>query len=512
MQHLGEEILESLAQRYPVSCGSDEFYFFPHIRLPDTDWGRWDSFSPSSVKETAVLISGWEAGLGRLEPSVTDTAERTDSSLLQRFLRTLREELTYVLAWERQPTLYLTLLIVGMIEALEAEDSQEAVLLRGRGLPAFLNEAAGNLRDVPELFRELALDMLPETREFLTSIESVHGGLSLALRALDEFERKITGLPTVKGFTLAPELYEKIVLSHFGCGKSLEEIREALDKETAEMEDILKGSAGRILHKKAPQKRTGGGWHEALKYIRAPEAGRDGIIGLYAAEVKRLAAHSVEQGFIKMGLLSASPARVAPVPAHLMSVRKASGYSISPVHPPAGGVFYLINDEPSLEMSMLTAHETYPGHHMLDTSRLMLNNPLRRAMEFPLYYEGWACFSEELLWSTGYYATEDERFILARRRLRRAARGRAELDINTGAMDIEEAAKSLVSFGFDPGAALGALRRYPLDPGYQLCYTVGLSRFLDLFGRFGGDNPAGFVRTVLREGEIGFQALEDVLE
>jgi uncharacterized protein (DUF885 family) len=51
---------------------------------------------------------------------------------------------------------------------------------------------------------------------------------------------------------------------------------------------------------------------------------------------------------------------------------------------------------------MLTAHETIPGHHFLDSIRRSLKNPIRRQIESPLFYEGWASYAESMLIEYGY--------------------------------------------------------------------------------------------------------------
>jgi hypothetical protein len=50
-------------------------------------------------------------------------------------------------------------------------------------------------------------------------------------------------------------------------------------------------------------------------------------------------------------------------------------------------------------------------------------------------------------------------------------------------------------------------RKYALNPGYQLCYTIGLRRFLDLWQQYGLKKPSKFVRTILSQGEILFTDL-----
>jgi uncharacterized protein (DUF885 family) len=132
-------------------------------------------------------------------------------------------------------------------------------------------------------------------------------------------------------------------------------------------------------------------------------------------------------------------------------------------------------------------------------------------IERPLFYEGWACFAEELLRLTGYFRGPDERLLLARRRLWRAIRGKIDLGLQTGTMDLPTAARNLVKTGVPAPNAMAVVRKYPLNPGYQLCYTIGIRRFLDLYQRCGRHNLHKFATTVLGQGEIGFQDLEQVL-
>ncbi len=164
------------------------------------------------------------------------------------------------------------------------------------------------------------------------------------------------------------------------------------------------------------------------------------------------------------------------------------------------------------EYRMTCAHETYPGHHLLDASRLSLAQPLRRAIEQPIFHEGWACFAEELMRLTGYFSRPGDQLLLARRRLSHAIRGKVDIGLQTGTMNIPTAANYLKEMGISRERAMSSARKYPLNPGYQLCYTLGLHRFLDLFHRYGGDNLPNFARTVLAQGEIHFTYLEKILQ
>jgi uncharacterized protein (DUF885 family) len=82
-----------------------------------------------------------------------------------------------------------------------------------------------------------------------------------------------------------------------------------------------------------------------------------------------------------------------------------------------------------------------------------------------------------------------------------------DLGLQTGAMDLKMAAGYLGKTGIDAMDAISAVRKYPLNPGYQLCYTIGLQRFLDLYQRYGQPNLKEFVAAVLSRGEIDFNNL-----
>jgi len=188
-----------------------------------------------------------------------------------------------------------------------------------------------------------------------------------------------------------------------------------------------------------------------------------------------------------------------------------------PRHPPMGGTFFILesgkNDPIPIDYQLLTAHETFPGHHLLDTCRWQQTRAIRRHIEFPLFYEGWASFAEELMFETGFFSGQTNRILMAKRRFWRAVRGQIDVDIHTRVRTLDEAASMLTSTGMPQDRARAMVRRYCLKPGYQLSYTIGRRRFLKIYTSWCRENknPAEFARKVLEEGEIGFHHLEKIL-
>ncbi|MHC4147083.1 MAG: DUF885 family protein [Planctomycetota bacterium] len=516
IDQIGNAFLEDLATLFPVNCASDEFYYFPHVRLPEPTWRIWDDFSPDGVAEGVKKLSTWETtlkkrALGDSSHQHSGFADEIDRSLLLKVIRTLREYFTEIRPWKYQPTFYLTIACVGLAEAYDAEDPQ-AKHDRAKGLPSFLNRAACNLNRVPVAFRNQGLEMIVDTRNYLISLLDNLPELAAALAALDRFEEALRCISTCEHFLLHHALVERIVKVHLQSGLGIQEATDELDQEVQEMKNLLTEEAAKLADNSS--------WRKAYESLPLPEAGERGLVGVFENEVKKLGRHCLLSGMVSPALFDACPVRVAPVPPYLTAIRTASSYSIPPGHPPTGGVFYIINaDAPEelrksyhREFRMLSAHETYPGHHLLDATRWSLPRAMRRSVEHPLFYEGWACFGEEMMYRTGYFSNPGDRLLLAKRRYWRAIRGKIDLGLQTGTMDIPTAAMHLRETGLSNDHALAAARKYTLNPGYQICYTLGIRRFLNLFDQYGKHDIPQFAQQVLQQGEVGFDDLEKMFE
>ena len=518
VEAIGHSMFEALARTFPVACASDEFFYFPQIRLPETQWRTWDCFSSETVTEFVRRLSAWEDELGLLSSYELDLKVQIDIALLQKLARTLREQLSEVRSWQFQPTFYLTLVCIGLAEAMESEEPA-AKHERARNLSAFLDQASHNLNRVPVLFRDIGLEMVSDTRNYLVLLEKALPELKPALTALERFEDAIQNVSTREDFLLPRDLLERVLRFHIHCDMDIKQIDHTLDQEIDDMQQILEQEAKNFVSDRFEIQCSQRLQSEALKSVPVPAVGKERLLELYQSEVNRLTKHCLDQELVLPSLVSSCPVRVALMPPFLSAIRSASSYSMPPKHPPSGGTFYIlkkevpdeVRQEYHREYRMTCAHETYPGHHLLDASRWSLARPLRRAIERPIFYEGWACFAGKLMRLTGYFSAPSDRVILAKRRLRHAIRGKVDLGLQTGTMNIPSAIEYLRKMGISMEQAMSLVRKYPLNPGYQLCYTLGLRRFLDLFDRYGGENLPNFVHTVLEQGEIHFTDLEKIL-
>ena len=424
-------------------------------------------------------------------------------------LKSLREQLLEFSPQRSQPTFHLNIVVAGLIQALE-EDDPAAWRFRMAGLPAFLQQAGSLLDQVPQAFLDPGRKMLADLDLWITRLEQNGHPAGAGLAALGEFAKTLEIKSAGDSFVYPPALYERLVTEHLGCGGDLTVVEQELHSEYAEMSGLLTEEAGRLI--------PGYDWQQLAVRVPFIEAPNSSLQELYRPELLRLEAHVREAGLVPE-LAGALQPELADVPAGMAAIRASDAYSSRVGHPARGGAFHIYQRARtgsgklgrSLEYRMTAAHETWPGHHLLDVCRWNLPRTIRRPLESPLCYEGWACFAESLLVETGYFDGPWDRFLLARRRIERAARGLIDIGMQTGRLSFAAAAELLVEAGYAPREAANVVPKYALRPGYQVCYTLGLRRMLRLREQCRRLDAGEFSRRVLQQGEIGFPALEHVL-
>ena len=168
------------------------------------------------------------------------------------------------------------------------------------------------------------------------------------------------------------------------------------------------------------------------------------------------------------------------------------------------------------EFKLLTSHETIPGHHYLDAVRRQLANPVRRQIESPLFYEGWASYAEYLLVDSGYITSTLDLLVDYKRRLWRAARCQVDVGLTTRKIQTDDAVDLLGICGFSPEEAHRQVDRFRLNPGYQLCYSYGCHEIKNLRDAYGSQlGLSRFHKVLLEGGELPFhlagRRFEDIL-
>jgi len=550
---LAERFFGLLAASLPACCLSDEFPFLPRAGDARFHLSRTDRLEREHLQEVCgqvrALRSEVDARTGQDRGTVPGLlCQGMDAFLLH--MDTLR-------VWEQDPALYLKAGWIGLdlalrLPGLEEEERADLLRARLRAVPTLLEWGERQLVRVAGAAREASLEMVAACRDSLARIvcggetgpcgEGPAGGAgrssppatfpergapgrgpgqdlfreaARAREALDRFERFLRDVEGPAVWVTGPGLFPEVLRQGYGWSRGLTEAREILEAEAASVASDLRVLSGRI--------EAGSDWRDLYRRAGLPPLGYQDPVSLYREETGRL-----ERFFRGLGVAPVPPpgsVRVEPTPDYLEPVRATASYSAPPCVEAlsGGGRFYVTGIDPGppgpghvqrmdalhRDYRYLTAHETVPGHHLLDWVRLGLDDPVRRQTESALYYEGWACYAEQLVDECGFGPDPIQRLIRSRRQLWRAVRGRVDAGLQAGTLTVEQAAGALEAVGSGRAQARRQARRIALTPGYQLCYTLGKHGFLDLRRRFVPPlTLQAFHETVLSAGEAPFPCLE----
>lgn len=459
---LADEYFGYMARQYPVMCMSDEFYFFPRAEEAVNNLDRLDCLDRDKIGQDISYIKGL---LKKLDNGI-------NAGLLRQSMRGFLIYFDEIKIWQVDPTLYLKILLFGVNPALSAKKHYFAG--RKGWVPRLLKEAMANLRDIPEVYLETALEMIKPMINFLKRDRDVVNSLQeykYFLRKKTPRDRYIKDIrPILRDF--------------YSYNRGLDEIFEIA---ACEYEETLKEMAPHGRKKPAPKD----------------------LLGLYSREIDRLKSFFKERDIITIP--SSQKILVRETPGYMQPIRASASYSCPIKKGPA--YFYVtIKEGLHDEYIFLTAHETYPGHHLLDTVRRRLKNPIHRQIESPLFYEGWSSYAESLVSEFGYIKDPAQRMAGLRRRAWRAVRAMLDSGVRINRFKISDAVEKLKGLGYSARIVRSMVRHYILTPGYQLCYTIGKYEIERLRKRFAPRlGLKRFHDLLVSGGEIPFHLIEERL-
>jgi len=527
---LAQTYFSYMAQTFPVMCLSDEFYFFPRAEEAVAHLGSMESLDKDTIGEATHKVGIW---LGESDRSGDETDDSSALLLSQSMAGFLRE-FDKRMVWQEDPTLYLKISLLGLDQLLCLEQHGsllERDWVKGRleAIPGVIKSGKRNLRHTSATCAQAALAMARQCSMFLSTscahwLDSRFGrdrdmskALDRAVGAVGGFINFLPSVPETRPFAAGEEILALTLRESFGFSGTVPEVLEsALDEEAGAQQALEK-----IARQIDPEK----SWQTIYNGIVIKGLCADAVLDHYWNEVKGL-----ETFYRKGEIVPFPPAGsvvVEETPLFLQPIRATASYcSPFPGMQTGRGRFFVnterdgqhVSSESDLsalhrEVRFLSAHETYPGHHVLDWNRMHLSDPIRRQIESALFYEGWACYGEQLTDESGYQPDLRQSLIRIKRDLWRAVRARLDIELHTGTLSLEQGTDMLCELGYPKQSALKQVRRYALTPGYQLCYTLGKREILSLKKQFVPPlSLRNFHSIVLGEGEVPFHCLERSLK
>jgi len=521
---IASDFFSYLGRHLPQQCASDEFYFLPRSETAVRHLSSLDDLNAEKIHDHIRYIKDL---LGEISPEKQeDSEEEIDHLLLKQSMESFIREFDDARVWQSDPTLYVKIPLFATDQVISQRDMvsdriKENLLTIFKQIPTFLNLAIKNLCFSSEISIQIAVNMardafnfhrddiraffvekMGEDKELIAKNEEVLG-------VWKRYEMDLRGLSAGRSFATGEEGLNKIFAVSLSYPGSTNEILEIAQDDYRKTMEKLHALARKIDSSKT--------WkdiiYEKLPYISSNSE----VMEIYEKEVQNLRSFFYSQDIINFP--PGEEVTVLHTPTWLQSLRATASYR-APLTGNAKdhGIFYITPGEEDLGLisansPYLTAHETYPGHHILDHIRIHHSNPIRRQIESPLFYEGWACYAEKLLDDLGYVRNPHRQLIGLKRQLGRNLRAILDVELQTGKITVDEGAKKIEKLGFSARRAGRQIRRFAITPGYQSCYSMGMHEIVRLSEKYSSRlGLKTFHNTLLSGGEIPFHLVEKRLK
>ncbi len=513
-----------IGSHLPQQCASDEFYYLPRSEVAIQHLNRLDDLNPEKIQDHIGYVQSLLREISREEGY--DLVEEIDRLLLKQSMESFIREYDDAKRWRNDPTLYVKIPLFATDQVLSQRDStrdqvQANLFTVFTQIPSFLSLAMENLRSPSEISLQVALDMAQDALHFYNHdirafIEKRIGGNEElfatnreVLEAWERYKKELLQLPPSNSFSIGEDGLEKILAISLGYPKSPGEVLRIAHYVYQKTREEIRALAREIDSHKTWKRII----YEGLPSVSSPA----GVMQLYQREVKNLRRFFYSQEIVTFPF--GEKLAVLQTPSYLQSLRATASYRAPLTGNTKGhGIFYITPGKEDLALisshcPYLSAHETYPGHHILDHLRIHHSNPIRRQIESPLFYEGWACYAEQLLDELGYIQDRRQQLIGLKRKLWRSLRAVLDVELQMDKITLAQGAKRIENVGYSSKRAKRQIRRFALTPGYQLCYSIGMYEILRIRERFSSHLALiNFHDTLLGGGQLPFHLVERRLE
>lgn len=521
---IASDYFDYLGRHLPQQCASDEFYYFPRSEAALQHLDRLDDLTPEKIHDHIRYVRNLLDEISSEERG--DLEAEIDRLLLKQSMESFIWEFDDAEVWRNDPTLYVKIPLFATDQVLSQTD-HAPVQIRAdlmnlfAQIPPFVALAIRNLRSPSEISLEIAHNMAQDAIQFHAHdvgafIEERMGGNrelaeknKRAVEGWEQYKRELARLPSRNSFAIGEDGLRELLATGLGYPKTPEQIQEIARDTYQKTQEKILGLAREIDGSKS--------W-KALIYERLPSVtSPEEVMRLFQSEVRNL-----RRFFYSQDVITFPPGEklsVLQTPSYLQSLRATASYRAPLTGKAKGrGIFYITPGKEDLELisghcPYLSAHETYPGHHILDHLRIHHRNPIRRQIESPLFYEGWASYAEQLLDELGYVQDPRKHLIGLKRRLWRNLRAALDIELQTGKISLAQGAEKIATLGFSPKRAQRQIRRFALTPGYQLCYFMGMYEINRLRERSSSRlGSKRFHNRLLGGGQLPFHLVERRLE
>ncbi|MBI9081658.1 MAG: DUF885 family protein [Pseudodesulfovibrio sp.] len=430
-------------------------------------------------------------------------------------------ELGSIRTWEKNPEIYLKVAFLGLEQAAvmpakSEKARQKRFIKRLKSVPDLLELAPANIEAISAANRAAAQTMVRDCARYLSELkeselgktDKTHHLLAEVLSALKDFDRFATACPEIQ--ESEGTSFGHMTANILGTDRTPDEIFAIAEDEFNRRNQSLRWLESEIGN--------GSNWEKAHDAYIGPDIGDMEAVDIIIREIHRLRGFLLESAI--PGVFDDSPLNISQHPLHQASTMRPIHYA------PALGAWeketshcYVnqqiftgrgFRDNPTRlarirrEFIFMTARQTYPGRHLLDSQRRALGDSPMAQITNPLFTAGWLAFAENMLEELGYLENPLDRLVHHQRGLRRAALAMIDAGLATGNMNQDTCLALLNDAGFSKDESLNRLRSIRLMPAYRTMPVLGLHELTTLRNSSKMELDQ-FCKTLFAGGQLPFQ-------
>jgi len=491
----------------------DQYYTFHPTAGTSAGFHQYDTmledFAAKSRESEINWLNGEKQKFAALPTEHFSQDQRADLQLVRNKIAAQLLELQDVRMWQRNPSNYsnnatYTVFVLMSRNFAPADERLKSVIARERKMPANFAAAKSNLKDVPKIYTEIALQQLPGIIKFFQNdvplaFKSVTDQNLLAdfkasndkvIAELQSYQQYLKNdlLPVSNGdFRIGPELYRKKLLYEQMVDIPLDHLLQIGYDDLHKNQAELKRVAAQIDPSKTPE--------QILELVEQDHPKPDQLLQSFRDTFNSL----VE--FIQQKHIVTIPSPVRPIveetPPFGRALSTASMDTPGPYENKATEAYFNVTlPDPSWTAEKteqwlrgfnhnaiisIADHEAYPGHYTQFLWVKQAPSKVRKLIGCSSNSEGWAHYDEQMMLDEGY-GDGDPKLRLAQihEALLRDARYIVGIQMHTGKMTLDEGTQFFIKEGHQPAAvAEREAKRGTSDPTY-LVYTLGKLEILKL--------------------------------
>ena len=470
---------------------------------------RLEDYSAKSRESEIGWLNAEKQKFAALPMEHFSQDQRADVQLVQNRIAAQLLELQDIRMWQRNPNTYSnnatqTVFVLMSRNFAPADERLKSVIAREQKMPANFAAAKSNLKDVPKIYTQIALEQMPGIIKFfqndvplafksvtdpklLADFKASNDKVIAELTSYQEFLKNDL-LPISNGdFRIGPELYRKKLLYEQMVDIPLDRLLQIGYDDLHKNQAELKSVAAQIDPKKTPE--------QILEEVEQNHPQPDQLLQSFRDTFASL----IE--FIQQKHIVTIPSQVRPIveetPPFGRALSTASMDTPGPYEDKATEAYFNV----TLPASTWTAekteqwmrgfnrdaiisiadHEAYPGHYTQFLWVKQAPSKVRKLIGCSSNAEGWAHYDEQMMLDEGY-GNGDPKLRLAQihEALLRDARYIVGIQMHTGKMTLDEGTEFFIKEGHQtPAVAEREAKRGTSDPTY-LVYTLGKLEILKL--------------------------------